>query len=106
MRSKSVLENVAWALLCTLVFSLPLEKSIQFPGLGDISRVIGLAAFAAGAAAVALRRGLRPPNAALLLAAAFVLWSGLTWRWSASPPASSARFVTLVQLLGMVWLVW
>ncbi len=106
MRSKSFLDRAAWVLLCALVCSLPLEKSVQFPGLGDISRVIGLAAFATGAAAVAWRRRLRPPNAALLLAAAFVLWSGLTWRWSASPPATAARFVTLVQLLGMVWLVW
>ena len=76
MRSKSFLDRAAWVLLCALVCSLPLEKSVQFPGLGDISRVIGLAAFATGAAAVAWRRRLRPPNAALLLAAAVIVMFG------------------------------
>jgi O-antigen ligase len=105
LRPESRLERVAWVLLCALVFSLPLEKGVFIPGFGTISRAVGLAAFLAGAAAVAPRRRMRPPNAALLFAAAFVLWSGITWRWSMAPPATAARFVTLAQLFAMVWLI-
>lgn len=106
MRSQSWLDRAAWGLLCTLVFSLPLEKSIVFPGLGGISHAIGLTAFAAGAAAVARRRAFRPPNAALLLAAAFVAWGGFSWIWSAARPDTLVRFATMAQLLGMLWLIW
>jgi O-antigen ligase len=97
---------VARVLLAALVFSLPLEKALEFPGLGTISRLLGLLAFVAGAVAVARRGRLRVPNAALLLAAGFVLWSGLTYLWSLAPSATAARFLTLAQLLGMFGLVW
>lgn len=102
----SMAERAALALLCALVFSLPLEKGVAVPGVGTISRTIGLAAFAAGAVAVARRRTLRTPNAALLLAAAFVLWSGATYFWSMAPSVTAARFTTLLQLFGMLVLIW
>ena len=105
-RTGSWLERTAWTLLCALIFSLPFEKGIQFPGLGTVSHVLGLAAFVAGVAVVVQRRGLRRPNAALLLAAAFVLWEGLTWLWSYSRPATAVRFATLAQLLAMTVLIW
>jgi O-antigen ligase len=99
-------ERLARMLLAALVISLPFEKALEFPGLGTIARVLGLAAFAAGCAVVARRGHLRVPNAALLLAAGFVAWSGLTFFWSLAPQATAARFLTLAQLLGMFWLVW
>ena len=102
----SRLERGAWLMLLLLVFSLPMEKGVSFDSLGTISRLIGMAAFAVGAVAVARRRTLRVPNAALLLAAVFVLWSGATYFWSVAPPATAARFATLVQLFGMMALIW
>ncbi len=96
----------AWLLLWALVFSLPLEKGIEIPAVGTITRVIGLAAFAACAIARLRSRRLRPPNAALLLAGAFVLWCGATWMWSFAPEATATRFATLAQLLAMAWLIW
>ena len=104
--SGSRIEGLARALLCALVFSLPFEKAFEFPGLGTIARVLGLAAFVAGVAAVARRGRLRVPNAALVLAAAFVAWSGLTYFWSLAPQATAERVLTLAQLFGMLWLIW
>ena len=106
MNRTSALERAAWALLCLMVFSLPMEKGIQFPHLGTISRLLGQAAFLVGAAAVVCRRKLRRPNAALPLATAFVLWGGLSWTWSVARPDTLARFLTMAQLLGMAWLIW
>jgi O-antigen ligase len=106
MKPGSFLERAAWALLCLLVFSLPMEKAIQFPYLGTISRLLGQAAFLVGAAAIVRRGKLREPNAALPLAAAFVLWGGLSWLWSVARPDTVAHFLTMAQLLGMAWLVW
>jgi len=100
------LEHTAWALVCALVFSLPLEKAIILAGFGTLTRAIGGAALLAGAAAVAARRALRLPNAGLLLAACFVLWSGVTYLWSIAPAATAARLCTLAQLWLMLWLIW
>lgn len=106
MRPGTWPERAAWGLLFLLVFSLPLEKGLQFPHLGTISRMLGQAAFLAGAAAVAARGRLRRPNAVLPLAALFVLWAGLSWLWSMARAASVERFLTMAQLLGMLWLIW
>lgn len=102
----SRLELAARALLCLLVFTLPFEKAVQLPGLGTISRTVGFAAFAAGFAALWQRGRLRTPNLPLILAAAFTVWSALTWFWSAAPPATAIRAATLAQLLAMLWLIW
>ena len=106
MNPKSRLERAAWALLCLMVFSLPVEKAIQFPHLGTVSRLLGQAAFLVGAAAVVRRGRLRTPNAVLPLATVFVLWGGLSWVWSMARPDTVARFLTMAQLLGMLWLIW
>jgi len=99
-------EGGAWALLAVFVFTIPWEKSVWVPSVGDIAHLAGLAAFAAGMAAAILRREWRRPNAALLLAAAFVLWAGLTYLWSFDRAATRGRILTFAELLAMVWLVW
>jgi O-antigen ligase len=98
--------SVAWLLLVVFVFTIPWEKSVWIPAIGTIAHLAGLLAFGAGILAGIRRRQLRPPNAALLIAVLFVLWSGLTWFWSFDQAATRGRILTLAELLGMVWLIW
>lgn len=100
------LERLAWALLCVFVFSIPWEKSVPVPVAGTLSHLLGMVAFAAGAAAAARRRSLRPPNLALFWASVLVLWFALTWFWSVDPHATWKRAVTFAELLAMLWLIW
>ena len=100
------LDRVAWALLCAFVFTIPWEKSVWVPEVGSIARLLGLVAFAAGLAAALGARSLRRPNAALLLAALFVVWSAATYIWSLDPTATVRRIRTFAELLGMFWLIW
>ncbi len=100
------LENAAWLLLCLFVFSIPWEKSVWVPGVGTVSRFLGMVALAGGLLAALRRRWTRPPNLALVLATAFVLWAGATYFWSLAPEATAARGWTFVQLLAMTWLIW
>lgn len=100
------IERAAWVLLWVFVVSIPLEKAIMVPGVGTISRLLGAGVFGLGVLTVLLRRSFRPPNLALILAAAFVAWSGLTYFWSLDPPETQRRLVTFAQLLVMLWLVW
>lgn len=100
------LERLAWGLLWLFVFSIPWQKSVGVPGLGTLSHLFGILAFAAAAAAAWRHRSLRPPNLAIALAAAWVLWSAATYFWSLDPPATARRALTLFELWVMLWLVW
>lgn len=106
MKSRPLLNRIAWALLVVFVFSVPFEKALQLPAIGTASRLLGLLAFLAGAVALFQRGALRAPNAVFLLSALFTAWSGATVLWSLAPSASIARFLTFAQLLAMAWLVW
>lgn len=97
---------LAWPLLFLLVFTIPWEKSLMVPGVGTITRLVGLLAALSGAAVVILRGRLRTPNVALVLLGLFVLWTAATYGWSLDPQATADLAATLVQLLGMAWLVW
>ncbi len=99
-------ERITLALLCIFVFTIPWEKGLWVGGLGTIAKAAGLSAFLAGAFTVLLRRELRPPHLALLVAALFVGWSAATLLWSLDPAATVVRVITFVQLLGMLWLLW
>jgi O-antigen ligase len=103
---QSGLERAAWVLAWLLVFSLPIEKSVIVFEIGSISRTLGLAAFAVTLALAVATRRVRRPNAALLVAAAYVAWCVLTVLWSVSRPVSLERAATMAQLLGMLWVVW
>jgi O-antigen ligase len=93
---------VVWA----FVFTIPWEKSIQLGGVGTLSRLVGAAAFLAVAGGALRRRSIRPPNLALVLAAAFAAWAGLSWLWSIAPAETAARAVTFAQLFAMLWMIW
>lgn len=102
----SYFERSAWLLLCLLVFTLPWEKVILFPLLGSLSRVAGIAAFAAAVLALWRRGALRRLNLALALGAVFILWTAASWLWSLDPAASAAKSFTLLQAWVMAWLFW
>jgi len=104
--ASGVLDRAAWVLLWVLVFSIPWEKSVWVPGIGTLTHVIGICAFAAGFLAVASSRSFRPLNAAMVVAAGFVLWSALTFFWSVDPPATVLQAFRLAELWAMWWLIW
>lgn len=105
-RNQWLEKRVTWPLLWLLVFTIPWEKSLMVPGVGTITRLIGLLAAVSVVAVVILRGRPRSPNAALVAMALFVLWSAATYGWSLDPDATADRAATLLQLLIMAWLVW
>jgi O-antigen ligase len=101
-----ILDRVTWALLCAFVSTIPWEKSVLVPEVGSIARLLGLVAFAAGAAAAAGMRNWRRPNAVLLFAGLFVGWAAASWVWSMDPSATARRVRTFIELVAMMWLIW
>ena len=94
-----------WSLWC-FVFVLPWDKFILMPVLGSIPRLVGLAASAVGVVHVLARRRVRPLSWFHLFAILFVLWAGVSAFWSIDPQATRLRFLTYLQLVVLVWLIW
>jgi len=94
-----------WSLWC-FVFVLPWDKIIVIPVLGTIPRIVGLVASAVGVVHVLARRRVRPLSWFHVFAILFVLWAGVSAFWSLDPQATGAKFLTYLQLVVLVWLIW
>jgi O-antigen ligase len=98
--------RVAFVLLWLFVFTIPSEKSLEIPGVGSVSRLAGIVAFAGAAALLLVERKIRAPLPSHLALTAFLCWSAFTLYWSVQQAATLERIVTYAQLLALVWLVW
>lgn len=102
-----LLRRLALAVIALVVATIPMENVIVL-ATGSVTKLIGIAAFALGFAA--LFRGshlrFRPPPMFLIAAALFVLWGILSYYWSLLPGVSLSRSVTYVQLLALAWVIW
>lgn len=98
--------RVAFAFLWLFVLSFPAEKAIMIPGIGSVAKLFGAAALGTGFLAVLIDRRIRTLSRTHALLALLAVWTAMTIRWSIWPEESAEKFTTLVQLLGMVWLVW
>src|SRR5512144_848007 len=85
---------------------LPFESLVVLQGVGRVSKVVGLAVAAFWLLAVAATGNFRRPTATHLVALLFVLWVGLSIFWSVDIGATRGRFLTYVQLLGLMLIVW
>ncbi len=102
------IEQLAFFVALALAFALPWERSLQIPGVGALGRLIGFVAFAAAAAAILHRDGirLRRPPLFLVAGAALALWAFASVFWSINPGASFGRAFTYAQLVLMAWVFW
>jgi O-antigen ligase len=101
-----LLNRVAFVALWLLVFTVPWEKSVVLPGVGTVARLVGFCALALGVLAAVMRKQIRVPSLALVVMAAFLLWTLATAYWTIEPDATYFYVWTLAQLVAMVWLLW
>lgn len=100
------LDRVAFGFLCAFVLLLPSEE--HFPLLGGflLSRWVGLGAIFLTLLRTVATLRLRRPGALHYLMVAVVAWAGFSIVWSVDPDSTITRFVTYMQLLLMVWMIW
>lgn len=95
----------AFLLLWLFVFTLPFASLVRIPGVGTLGRGLGLVAFGLGFASI-LYLGYRSRFTGFYsLFFLFLLWSAMTFWWSANPQGTINRLNTYVQLGFMVWLI-
>lgn len=100
------MSQAAFYALWVFVFVLPWDPLANLPVLGSIPRIAGLVASAVGVLHIAARRRVRPLAWFHVVTALLVLWAGVSSFWSIDPEATRMRFVTSLQLLVLVWLIW
>jgi O-antigen ligase len=101
------LRAVVASLLATFVFTIPFDDLVSIPGLGTITRLVGLVTMPL--ALLALIDGdrvrFRAPTLFLLVSATFILWNVASYFWSVHPERTLTSAFTAVQLFIFVWLV-
>ena len=105
-RKETTLARLAYAFFWLFVFAIPWENALILPGLGTVSRLLGLVALPVGLLAILDSGRLRVPSAPLILMALFVVWGSLSYWWTVDPEATTTLTVSWIQYLGMVWLIW
>src|SRR5687767_6842175 len=99
-------EKLAYRATLAFILTIPLENTLEVPGLGRVSRVMGLLSGLIWLSAVVRKGGMRRPHPFHGAFALFLVWGGLTLFWSVDPRASASGFITLVQIFGMLIIIW
>jgi len=97
---------LALGLFCLFVFAIPWENALFFPGVGTVSRLLGLVAFPVGVLAILESGRLRRSSLPLALMGLFVVWGSLSYWWTVDAESTTIVINIWVQNLGMVWLIW
>jgi O-antigen ligase len=98
--------RVVFALLSLIAFAIPWENTLVLPGLGTISRLLGLVTLPVALFAILHSGRVRMPSAALILMGVFVAWGSLSYWWTTDAEATITAITTWLQCLGLVWLIW
>ncbi len=100
------MKYLAYLMSLLLIFVIPWENSVDVPGIGTISRLIGLLTAITWLLAVVIEGDMRRPGLFHGLVTSFVAWSALSLFWSVDPPSTVRVVWTYVQLLVLVYLLW
>src|SRR5437667_3529886 len=100
------MSNAAFRLLWCFVFVLAWDSFSGVPVFGSIPRLVGFGVSAFSVLYIVARRRIRPLCWFHVFAVLFVLWAGVSGFWSIDPDATRLRFLTYLQLVVLVWLIW
>jgi len=100
------MRRIVYLLMLAMVFTLPWENVLSLPGLGRVSKLIGLLAAATWVLSVLISGRFREPRATHFLALLFVVWNGLSMLWTVDGAATQGRVITYAQLLGLMFVIW
>jgi O-antigen ligase len=100
------MRKALYRLSLVLIFTIPWEGAVRFPGFGTGSKLIGIAVGGLWVATVVLTRQVRRPPAFLVVAFVFVLWIALSVFWSADVSTSLPEALAWFQQLGLAFVLW
>src|ERR671930_992305 len=98
------MDKLAFVALAALVFLIPWDNTVEFPGMGSLAQLVGIAAMGLNVLAVIITGKLRRLQAIHVFAAAFVSWTLASLLWSINFHASLERAITYAQVATLLWL--
>jgi O-antigen ligase len=102
----NVFANLAYFAVWFTVFGLPWESVLVVPGMGTLTRIVGVVAFGLGVLAVIERGQIRTPKSFHAFAVVFLAWGCLSFYWAVDPVGSIPIINRYVQLIALIWLLW
>lgn len=100
------MSELAYRLMLVMAFTLPWENAVDVPGLGSLTKIIGLLLGLVWVLSVLSAGRVRRPRGAHVLALLYVLWTLSSLIWTVDGPATQERTFTYVQLLVLMLVVW
>ena len=100
------MRTLARILALVLIFMIPWEGMIRFPGVGTATKLIGFVVAGFWLATVIITGQLRKPRPFHLAVYIFVLWNAASVFWSADPGRTFNFVLTWVQLGLLVFILW
>ena len=100
------MRKITYLLSLVLIFVIPVEGLLRFPGFGTMAKVAGLVVGVMWVATVLLTQRMRKLGPLQVLLILFVAWNGLSILWSANPQRTANHVMTWVQLLGFSLMIW
>ena len=106
MRLYGVLEPLAYLFTLVFILTIPLEKILEFEGLGTISRLAGLPLICAWVLALIIRFNLRSFSAFHWFSLLYVVICGLSYFWSFTAEGTEILFKSYLQLYLVAVFMW
>jgi O-antigen ligase len=100
------MRTIAFWLSLILIFMLPWEETISFPGLGTVGRVTGLFVAAFWLLTVVITGRFRKPRPFHVIILLFFLWNIASTLWSVDPKTTSEAVDTHLQMVGFILIIW
>ena len=100
------MRSITFKLSLVLIFVMPWEGILRFPGLGTGAKLLGIIVAAFWLATVVTTGHLRKPRPFHLIIFLFVLWNAASFFWSAGAIRTLNHLATWIQLLGLIFILW
>ncbi|MEP7227129.1 MAG: O-antigen ligase family protein [Gemmatimonadales bacterium] len=89
-----------------VVFAIPWENVLILPGVGTITRLLGMIAVGITLCVILVRGRLRKPGPFHWLALVFLLYSCASIYWTIDREETATRVWINLQLAALLWLIW
>lgn len=100
------MRTIAFWLSLILVFTIPWQSIVNFPGLGRVSKVAGLLAMGSWVLMVAVTGRIRKPRPFHVIILLYFLWNIVTVFWSIDPETTLTAIESSLQMAGFTLILW
>lgn len=100
------MQKLAYWSSLVLIFVIPWENVILVPGIGTLSKVVGLFAACVWGVAILSTGRFRKPNPVLLAILSFLAWNVVSILWATDAESAVVHIKSYVLIGGMALMIW